>query len=70
MKNCILSANPRSIVVLLGVSNRENDYLVILYKHGYFYPIMGRFGNGLTCVALSLHNTTFVVHEALKAADG
>lgn len=49
MKNCILSANPRSIVVLLGVSNRENDYLVILYKHGYFYPIMGRFGNGLTC---------------------
>lgn len=48
MKNRTLPANPRSIVVLLSVSNRENDRLVILYKHGYFYPIIGRFGNGLT----------------------
>jgi len=48
MKNCTLPANPLPIVVLHGVSNRKNDRLVILYKHGYFYPIIGRFGNGLT----------------------
>jgi len=71
MKNCTLPANPLPIVVLHSVSNRENDRLVILYKHGYFYPIITQ-GGSVTAwrIALSLHNTTFVVHEALKAADG
>lgn len=42
--SCFFSTSPPSI---LETRPMEDDRLVILYKHGYFYPIMGRFRNGL-----------------------
>lgn len=46
-ENSTLPASPRPPLSILETRPMEDDRLVILYKHGYFYPIIGRFRNGL-----------------------